>query len=852
MGKVTAYLAGLLGKEAGERSPVVWFDPESHYREALADLEGLLPEVTFLRYDDSFFALRFALEPFLSGADPEEVIVYVPLAREQCHGALVEATTLGVELFPGQHPRQRNTRLGLVAKHALTDLLGDTAEIERQVEAGKLTLRDLDSLAEKGAGGILSLILGRGQAKDMALAFLGSDTYDEEIRRRHCGEELTRLLQDRFAFTPEAGEALPRVRAAFARHVLTTDFLAGLDSVPDQLALVGTAREKAAADACVEVARAWRQRYDLSDGYRTQAALVERDLNLEAIDLTFEQLVRTDTFAACEKALQKMAAGRLAEQGSEETVNLARERKTGFWGLHDQAIRSGWDLLATAGEFLLAGDRIEKELGGADLAAQSLWRRYTEGDSPWCLFDTLYRHIERQWETMSGEEAEDLDFLLRRIDQRYMDVSSRMADAFLARLAAGGFTMDGVKKQVDVFAYHVAPALAEGKTAYVLADAFRFEMAREVADNLGQDFDVVLRAVTGTVPGVTEVGMGALLPNHASPALVVTGPGKLALQVDGNVLKDRKDRIRFLEDTVGAGLCHLEMHELLPKPRKNVRERIDQAGLILVNLQDVDRMGENEGPHLVRRYLDDRVADLARACRRLAALGVQKIIVSADHGYLFGEILTSYRKIDPPGGDTAALHRRFWLGHGGTADPSFLRFKVCDFGLESDLEMAVPRGTACFKVQGGNTAYFHGGLSLPELAVPVLVVGRSAPKAGFLSKDIEWSLIPGSKKITTRFFSVQICGRLTGMNLGLDLPRVRVEILEKGKSLSEPVTASYGFHAATREVELQLDDSGTVKPNSVALRLRSDPSSSKVSVCLVEASTGTELSRLMVEAALSM
>jgi len=68
-------------------------------------------------------------------------------------------------------------------------------------------------------------------------------------------------------------------------------------------------------------------------------------------------------------------------------------------------------------------------------------------------------------------------------------------------------------------------------------------------------------------------------------------------------------------------------------------------------------------------------------------------------------------------------------------------------------------------------------------------------------------------------------GRLTVLNPGLSLPGVRVEIMEKGKSVSVPVTASYGFHEATRDVELQLDDTGAVKPNSVALMLGADPSS---------------------------
>lgn len=51
-----------------------------------------------------------------------------------------------------QQPPACNTRLSVVARNALKLILGEdqVAEIERQAEAGKLMLADLDSLAYKG------------------------------------------------------------------------------------------------------------------------------------------------------------------------------------------------------------------------------------------------------------------------------------------------------------------------------------------------------------------------------------------------------------------------------------------------------------------------------------------------------------------------------------------------------------------------------------------------------------------------------------------------------------------------------------------------------------------------------
>ena len=67
---------------------------------------------------------------------------------------------------------------------------------------------------------------------------------------------------------------------------------------------------------------------------------------------------------------------------------------------------------------------------------------------------------------------------------------------------------------------------------------------------------------------------------------------------------------------------------------------------------------------------------------------------------------------------------------------------------------------------------------------------------------IKWTLTPGSKKLSTRFFSVQVGGSSTGL-FGLEPPKVRVEIRAKGKGVSTPVSASYGFEEATGDVQLR-------------------------------------------------
>jgi hypothetical protein len=147
MGKVTDYLRDLIAKQVEEQGIVVWYDPEGHYAETVDTLK--IADTTVARYQNSFFALRHEIDPLLSHLERPRLIIYVPLDPNQTAHALIEAEAAGVILKPGQQPPSRNTKLSVIARNALKPILGEetTATLERQVEAGKLTLAELEAIA---------------------------------------------------------------------------------------------------------------------------------------------------------------------------------------------------------------------------------------------------------------------------------------------------------------------------------------------------------------------------------------------------------------------------------------------------------------------------------------------------------------------------------------------------------------------------------------------------------------------------------------------------------------------------------------------------------------------------------
>jgi hypothetical protein len=252
--------------------------------------------------------------------------------------------------------------------------------------------------------------------------------------------------------------------------------------------------------------------------------------------------------------------------------------------------------------------------------------------------------------------------------------------------------------------------------------------------------------------------------------------------------------------------------------------------------------------------MDSILHDLHRAFRILASLGVERFVVAADHGYIFGEELDESMKVDPPRGETVDLHRRVWIGRGGETSDSFLRARLADFNLGSDLEIATPWGFGGFKVSGGAKAFFHGGLSLQELIIPVLTLSPRAGSTVERGSRFSFDLIAGSKKISTRFFSVQVKGSAT-VFFESEPPKIRIEVRAEGKVVSTPVSASYGFVEATADVQLKLIEEGNreIEPNTITLLIQDDAPRGLASVHLLDATSGVELKKLpKIELAISI
>ena len=101
------------------------------------------------------------------------------------------------------------------------------------------------------------------------------------------------------------------------------------------------------------------------------------------------------------------------------------------------------------------------------------------------------------------------------------------------------------------FASRSVSRTTEGKTAYVLVDALRYEMGQELVEGLGDEFDIALRPAMAQLPTITEVGMAALMPEaDAGMELVDVGAAESVSEIGDALLKDRASRVKHFQSTI--------------------------------------------------------------------------------------------------------------------------------------------------------------------------------------------------------------------------------------------------------------------------------------------------------------
>ncbi|WP_461213060.1 BREX-1 system phosphatase PglZ type A [Lacticaseibacillus sp. GG6-2] len=306
--------------------------------------------------------------------------------------------------------------------------------------------------------------------------------------------------------------------------------------------------------------------------------------------------------------------------------------------------------------------------------------------------------------------------------------------------------------------YRQYVSIDDDRTLVLISDAFRFEAARALQDELDAR-DVMTtemhRLITG-LPSVTYFGMPALLPNRD---LQYTDDKKVL--VDGQLVDNTEKRQQVLQATNPDSVAGL-VKDFVAMTSQERKDFLNGQKVVYLYDNRVDTTGEKSVTEQEVFAATARAIDnLARTIEILRNVSVRHIIVTADHGYIYRHsALDSANKIEvsQQASDAAGVikkEQRYVLSERplevvGTAHQQLGAL----LGNDDTRWVNYPKNFDIFQAPGPSQNYVHGGSSAQEMIVPVLDVrtasGRSSAEPARLHD------VTAARRITARDVVVQL------------------------------------------------------------------------------------------------
>lgn len=804
MNAFPAYLHSLLEDKLKNHRVAVWYDSAREFEAFVASLDrdddGELPNVTIgttetrlAVFQGSYFALRLQVEPLVSVNRPQPLLIYLPGERRDPKGSvLMELEKAGTTYEP---------QMKRLARNVMRKFFSDGV-IDEMLAPDSLTYTDILTLLEQNNGGertsLLPSILGTRDNVAMVATWVADPVHDEELTKKDVASELLKLVESRAGFVAEPGGGLDAVRTKFRRFLLANEFREDLACEPPaSLAMIPTPGSKDARDFCRKVLDHLRTRHAAE--FQIMADTVESEFGLASANIDPKHLGSIDTFRFEERAMLRHCGECLGTGDFATGARLASVHSQSFWARQDLSRRQAqWEVCALMAALGTEIEKVEMDLKklGSNATSNNIVGRYVAEDG-WHRMDLAHRRLEARVARM--DEEPETETALAIIRARVEQVLRNMAVIFGKAFQASHWSVDSVLHQTRIWQQRVAPL--PGKVACFHVDAFRFEMGRDFSGQLAEALDMEVMPAIAVLPSITPLCMAALLPGAAESYAVVDAGGKVGARVGSSVLTDVNERMKYLKATV-PDANDITLDRLLQDTPSKVQQKIGDARVLVVRSQEIDALGE-KNELLARSVMDTVVGNLARAVRKLAGLGFERFVITADHGHQFGSRKEDDMKLDAPAGTQIELHRRCWIGRGPAEAAGTVKIKAPELGYDSNLEFVFPEALGVFKA-GGGLAYHHGGFSLQELVVPV--VSFRMPTAAVVASGPAVTLADYPESITNRTFGVRIeveadlvsSGPLqaqvlligkgevvghAGMAIGIEFdPKTRIAILPTGTS----------------------------------------------------------------------
>lgn len=484
------------------------------------------------------------------------------------------------------------------------------------------------------------------------------------------------------------------------------------------------------------------------ESYDAMADSLEETLHVKQLlsGMQADHLLECDAFACIDEILLDWITARLTEENVNAALNgmaipaVCDIRLKKHFGLK---YRLDYQLLSRA--YDLIREAKYQDAGNAD----ELAIRYCEKDY---LQDTSYRKFIYTYDQLKEKERySDLRQLVENIYRN--DFLNRSCVAWNKSFQDADNTAMRLAPQYRFYNRYLS-SKNRAKTVVIISDGMRYEVGAELKEKLQSNENcssVKMESLLSVLPGITTVGMAALLPHKE---LMIDANNKVF--VDGAPCADMKHREAILRKADPEAKC-IALDDVRAMNYAALSEVFKGINTCYIYHNQIDNRGEgkfseNEVFNACEEAIDEVCDTIIKLARNKVA---SHFIVTADHGFIYcRDTLPAGQKISTSKENTQLVERRCIVTNAPEDADGVAHYNLGEMlGIKDDRTVSVPLGADVFTCSGGAN-YVHGGASIQEMLIPVIEV---TTKTGKLKKEMQpatISLVSILNKVTNLITSL--------------------------------------------------------------------------------------------------
>lgn len=586
--------------------------------------------------------------------------------------------------------------------------------------------------------------------REILAALLAPGTHQMEALKAQEGwvQETRDFLSATLAMTVKTrGKTWSALADELWRYVLFSEFVFDLPAaLPDSLKGVPHAPTEARPiieDVCDRLRTDPKSR----PAYIERAEAIEAELNLADVCGAIEDLGERDTFPFEERTFLRTAIKGIVSGDTDATRRVLSSRKTSVW-MDKGESQAQWELVRAGLSLVEACDDYERQLPEHSRSQTDLIDFYLgslrEAD-----------RLQREFEQAAGDFLDQHGVMHEVISQartRYRRLAEKVQGVFVKHVETAGWPPTGRLANADAFDRLVADRLKESgrKVAYLMVDALRYELGVALEKLLAEDGPVELQAAYAQLPTITLVGMASLLPGARTGLTLALESEAILPKLAGVPVANVGQRMGVLAKRYGDRFAEMPLNDFV-RGRPKLAETVD---LLVLRSTEIDSQLESN-PETTLGLIPGTLKMIRVALHKLRGMGFKEAVIVTDHGFfLNAQAEAGDVCVKPQGKWAVNAHDRMMLGD-GSADSHSLVLSAEKVGIRGDFsQAALPRSMAPYRA---GHLYFHGGASLAEAVVPVLVARlESSGKADLRKVAVELTYKNGAKRITTRMPVIEV------------------------------------------------------------------------------------------------